>query len=130
MTVQHAIEFTMTVAFLLYLGAFATRRNLDLHIGMAVLGFAFDMLATGLMVWMQRESEISFWQLSAMIKVHIVLSVFALFAFFVQAALGYKLQQYEIGKWRHYRKLHIRWAKYVFIPTWLCAYGSGFLLFR
>ncbi|KND48456.1 MAG: hypothetical protein AB200_01860 [Parcubacteria bacterium C7867-005] len=129
MEVRHQIELWMTVALALYLTAFfIARRSWASHVVLAISGFVADMYATYLMVVISQDG-VSLSRVSVWVQLHTVLSLSAIGLFFFQAYLGYHAKWgWPYERWL-YRDQHIKFAKWVFLPTWAVAYASGFLLF-
>ena len=109
------IEVLMTMALLLYFFAFYLARSFPQerwrHIFVACLAFALDVGATIKMF--QMDLHLDNW----LVMLHTYLGIIALSLFVVQGTLGIMRK----------RKQHIFFAKYVFLPTWVVSYSSGFL---
>ena len=131
MTTQHSIELWMTLALALYIGAFViARRAWTVHVVLALSGFVADMYATYLMAMVSRGGLGNFLNIPLSIQVHTLLALFAVGMFLIQATLGYKTwRSKEMWRYELYRRRHITFAKWVFLPVWFLAYGSGLLLF-
>ena len=110
----------MTIAIVLYFVAFYIAKKGGefwwTHIVVAIVAFLFDAYGTYLM-W-----EIGVWEgivdIFTIRFVHTSLSVLALLLFFVQAGLGVARKP----------KAHRWFAVKIFLPTWVVAYMSGFLM--
>ncbi len=110
----------MTIAIILYFAAFyIAKKRWGLwwtHIPVAVVAFFFDAYGTYLM-W-----EIGVWDgmidIFTIQFVHTSLSVVALALFFAQAGLGMARKP----------RAHRWFAVKIFLPTWVIAYMSGFLM--
>lgn len=111
------IETLMTIALGLYFLAFYFARKYKKerwkHIVTASVAFIIDAYATYIMF--QMDLHLDNW----VVIVHTYLGLIALSLFLVQGTLG------ALRK----RKQHIFFAKYIFLPTWVVSYSSGFLFF-
>ena len=131
MALRHQIEMWMTVAFALYAVAYGLVKFKfwKLHIVCASLGFATDMYATVLMVRIMSRMEGNLNDVSLMVKIHLFLSLVAIFAFIAQAMLGVKILRKKNLAFRQAAMLdHGRFAVRFFFPIWIISYLSGFAL--
>lgn len=130
MAIRHQIELWMTVAFMLYLGAFfLARKRWNTHVILATLGFVADMYATYLMSFSSIGGNMN---LPLSVEVHTLLAAAAISAFCFLAAFGLQTLRYkkefEWYSYRLWKNWHIKWAKFVFLPIWILTYLSGFAL--
>jgi len=111
------IEILMTFALAFYFLAFWLARKYKKerwkHISIACFAFALDVAATYQM-WLM-DLHLDNW----VVKLHTILGLVAISLFLVQGTLGIMRK----------RKLHIFFAKYIFLPFWVISYSSGFLFF-
>lgn len=132
MEIRYQIEMWMTIAFALYLGTFFLARmhlNWRVHVWLAVAGFAADMYATYLMFGVFGNDGVSFSQSHILLRLHVVLSLLAIFGFFFQAWLGIQIVKTPSPHGRILKKgRHSSFAVRVFLPIWVSAYVSGFAL--
>lgn len=122
----------MTVAFFLYIAAFVLARqhfSWKTHVVVAIAGFLADMYATTLMVRVFESEGIGFLRTHNLLRLHVALSLVALFAFLIQAWLGLRIMRTMSPHARiRKRAEHSRFAVVIFFPTWVSAYVSGFAL--
>ncbi|MDB5266876.1 MAG: hypothetical protein JWN89_691 [Parcubacteria group bacterium] len=133
MPLRHQIELGMTLALFLYLGAFKmARTRWRTHLALAGLGFLTDMYATALMIRLREEDTHSFWSLPWKIQVHTSFAIIAILVFVGVATMGLEAhgakERGESAHYSHYRAWHVWGVKYLFLPVWILAYSSGFLL--
>lgn len=123
METRHLMEIVMTVALACYLVAyFVAKRSWKAHFYSAIAGFMADMWATYLMM------QVGLGTLSGKTGVHTLLALVAILAFFIQAWLGYKAKWGGDYHQIAYRHMHVRFAKFAFLPIWVVAYLSGLIL--
>ena len=107
----HIIELCMTIALLFYFAAYFVARkggkHWYLHIGVAITALTLDVYGTYIMFNMSEDIRWSF---------HTISSMVAILLFGVQAFLGMK----------RLKKLHVLFAKWIFLPTWAVSFSSGF----
>ncbi|MAG12667.1 hypothetical protein CL630_02525 [bacterium] len=106
------IELCIAVALVLYFLAFFIARKRGkwwyFHIWVAVVAFVLDAYGTYVM-----------WTMAADVKwdFHTISSIVALALFSIQAGLGIFRR----------KKLHVLFAKWIFLPTWVVSFLSGFV---
>ena len=113
---MNKIEILMSMALFLYFLAFYLARHFPMerwrHIFVACMAFLYDASATYLMFLTNTETK------NWILWLHSYFGLIALGLFLIQGTLGILRK----------RKLHIVFAKYVFLPAWVISYSSGFLL--
>jgi len=108
----------MTIALILYFASYIIARRRGpyfmTHIPIAIIGFLFDMYATFLMYILPHKHDYGI-----VLTIHTTLTLIAISLFVVQSYYGI----------RRYRDKHRLFAEKVYLPMWIVAYMSGFLLF-
>ncbi len=123
MEARHWMEIWMTLALICYFAAyFVAKKDWEQHLVFATVGFLADMRATYLMM------QVGLGTLSGKTGVHTLLALVAILAFFIQAWLGYKAKWGGDYHQIAYRHMHVRFAKFAFLPIWVVAYLSGLIL--
>jgi len=118
------IQVMMTLALVFYGTAIYLGRNQKrlqlrkrVHISLALTGFILDMIATWKMEMLSTSAGDADWNI---LLPHTVISTIAILAFLVMLALGYTNRI----------AIHRVVVYYIFIPSWLLAYGSGIFLIQ
>lgn len=113
MSIILEIELLMTVALFLYFAAYRMAKNKNkYHKVIAIIGFLMDIYGTILMFYIKQGIVISG---NVRSDVHTILSLLAIFLFFVQLTLGLR------------KKIlwHRRFAIWIFFPVWILSFLSG-----
>lgn len=125
---MNTIEVIMTIALVLYTVAFFVAKYgksyWTWHIPIAIVGFLLDAYGTYLM------SEVIVENPNWIVLLHTGLSMIALCVVGVQMYFGTMMvQTNSVDLFDEYKRKHVWFAHYIFFPSWVLAYLSGFLFF-